>query len=210
MILSTKQIGTITEYECAVYLMKLGCTVSFPLGDYAPYDFIIDYFGNLLKIQVKTSKYLDCGAIHIACTTSQFRGDGIHTRTYSSNEIDYFCTIYDNKCYLIECDECNTAKTLRLTIPKNLQTYNICWAVEYEAEYKLQKLIDKTITPRIDMVKYINDLKLKQESLKSIDINNSQYGTIWINNGIIEKNIKKTESIPETFVRGRIKHADKK
>jgi hypothetical protein len=38
---------------------------------------------------------------------------------------------------------------------------------------------------------------------KSKGLGNSQFGTMWITNGIETKKIKKTESIPEGFIRGR-------
>lgn len=206
MGLNTKQIGTITEYECAIYLMKLGCTISFPLGDYAPYDFIADYHDHLLRIQVKKSTYLDNGAFQIECTTSQFRGDGVHTRIYTSNEIDYFATMFEDTCYLIDQKECKTSKILRIEVPKNLQLHNIFWAVNYEAEFKLAQLLDSNATPRVDMQKILSDLKFKKqkESLLSIDTNNSQYGTMWITNDQENKKIYKGEEIPVGFHAGRV------
>lgn len=39
---------------------------------------------------------------------------------------------------------------------------------------------------------------------KNIGENNSQYGTIWITNGSINKKIKKTEDIPDNWYKGRI------
>lgn len=204
MNLNTKQIGTITEYQCATYLMNLGCIVSFPLGDFAPYDLIIDYNGILKKIQVKKSTRTNNGSISIECTTSQFKNDGVHTRMYTSDEIDYFATIYNNRCYLIECEVCNTSKQLRLEIPKNLQTKNIYWAVEYEAEYKLKQLIDPMICPRINMESILTELKYEKSLLNEVDESNSQYGSMWVTDGYQNRKINKIDKIPEGFKRGRV------
>jgi len=40
-------------------------------------------------------------------------------------------------------------------------------------------------------------------SIKQRGINNSQYGTMWITNGSVNKKIKKTEDIPKDWYLGR-------
>jgi len=54
--MNTKQFGQIIEsrfvFECA----KRGLTVSQPIGDNAPYDFIVDIEGKLIRVQCKSMR----------------------------------------------------------------------------------------------------------------------------------------------------------
>lgn len=55
---------------------------------------------------------------------------------YSSKDIDYFCTTWDGKTYLVPISECETAcsKRLRIEQPKNNQIAKIIYAKDYEIE----------------------------------------------------------------------------
>ncbi|MGL5944643.1 MAG: NUMOD3 domain-containing DNA-binding protein, partial [Sediminibacterium sp.] len=46
-------------------------------------------------------------------------------------------------------------------------------------------------------------VKMSDQGKKRIGANNSQYGTMWITNGVINLKINKLESIPENFYKGR-------
>ena len=129
--------GTITELKCKIYFLELGYMVSTPESP-ARYDFILDYEGKLLKVQVKTSKS-DDEKLHFETCSSHITRDGATRRAYET-EIDYFCTWFDNECYLIPVEECGTrGKTLRLVPTKNGQTKNICFAKDYIAKEILCK-----------------------------------------------------------------------
>ena len=57
--MTTKEKGNLTELLCLCEFAKLGIKVSIPYGEDCKYDFIIDIYGHLLKIQCKTSHKLE-------------------------------------------------------------------------------------------------------------------------------------------------------
>ena len=56
------------------------------------------------------------------------------------NEIDFFATFYNGKCYLVPQNECSTQKSLRILPPKNGQTKGVSFLKDYEAKEVLQAL----------------------------------------------------------------------
>ena len=137
--MNTNIIGTITELKCMTYFLELGYTVSVPQNP-SRYDFIIDTGKELLKIQVKTCNTTRKeGAITFSTNSSHFiRGQHIHTN-YKNDNIDYFCTYYNQECYLVPVEECgSTEKRLRIAPTKNGQTKNICFAKNYVAKEVLK------------------------------------------------------------------------
>ena len=136
-MIDTNIIGTITELKCITYFLELGYTISVPQNP-TRYDFILDTGNNLLKIQVKTAHEKD-GAISFETCSNHITSTGTTRQNYQ-NQIDYFCTWYDNQCYLIPIQECgNRTKSLRLVPPKNGQIKNICFANQYIAKEVLMK-----------------------------------------------------------------------
>ena len=57
-----------------------------------------------------------------------------------SEEIDYFATYFNNKCYLVPIEECSSEKTLRFEPPANGQRVGITFAEDYELEKQITKL----------------------------------------------------------------------
>ena len=145
-MLSSKQIGNITELECMLAFMKLGYNVLTPYGDCERYDFVADINGQLLKIQVKTSRpsRFNEGSI-VFNTSSQTTKEGkmVH-HSYNEEQIDYFMTFYENQAYLIPVQECSVReKTLRFAPPKNGQIKGITFAQEYELKKVVDKIVNK-------------------------------------------------------------------
>lgn len=139
--LSSKQKGNLTELQCITAFYKLGYTVSIPYGENSRYDFIADINGKLLRVQVKTSTAKDNGdLIEFSCRSTRVNTQGNFSRTYTKEEIDYFCTYYDNKCYLVPVTECSSSKKLRFNSTKNGQKVGINLAEDYELEKQLEKL----------------------------------------------------------------------
>jgi len=137
--MNTKQIGDIAELEVLTYMTKLGYQISIPFGDNERYDQIWDINGYLLKIQIKAA-YSDNDETIIISGRSNTRVNGkTKHKHYTKNEIDYFATYWDGKCYLIPVEECNSSKKLRLVPPKNNQTKGINFAEDYEVEKVLAK-----------------------------------------------------------------------
>ena len=129
--------------QCLAAFMENECGVSIPYGDNSKYDFIADVNGKLLKIQVKTSSYVDekQTAIKFSCRSTHLNCKGVSNVKYSKDEIDYFATYWENKCYLIPVEECSTQKNLRLTdTTKSGQVKGISFAKDYELSLQLQKI----------------------------------------------------------------------
>ena len=130
--------GDATELKCALAFIECGYEISFPYGAHSRYDFIADVQGKLYKIQVKTCKVTE-DYLEFECRSSQCKSDGHHAhQTYSEDEIDFFATYYNNKCYLVPVNECSVKKRLRFSLPKNGQTTGINFAKDYEMEEVLK------------------------------------------------------------------------
>ena len=130
--MDTNLKGTITELKCKTYFLELGYMVSTPDSP-ARYDFILDTGEKLLKIQVKTSKSEEDKFTFETCS-SHITRNGASRRSYNK-EIDYFCTWFENECYLIPIEECGPrGKSLRIAPTKNGQVKNICFAKDYIAK----------------------------------------------------------------------------
>ena len=135
----TNIVGTITELKCITYFLELGYTVSVPQNP-SRYDFIIDTGNNLFKIQVKTGNTTRAeGCLTFStCSSHYIKGKHVHS-DYKNDNIDYFCTFFENECYLIPVSECGSSeKRLRLIPTKNGQTHNICFAKDYIAKEVLE------------------------------------------------------------------------
>ena len=133
--MNSKQIGNITELETMLAFMKLGYNVLTPYGDCERYDFVVDVNGKFIRVQSKTSRTTDDGASFGFSGRSCNRKEGkvIHHR-YTNNEIDYFATTFNGKCYLIPVEECGADKKLRILPAKKGQVRGITWAKDYELE----------------------------------------------------------------------------
>lgn len=134
--MESKQKGNLTELQCLAAFVAIGCSVSIPYGDNSKYDFIADKDGQLLKIQVKTSslKKNSQDAICFSCRSTHVNCSGVKNIRYNENEIDYFATFWEGKCYVIPVQECSVEKTLRFAPPKNGQIKGISFAKDYEIE----------------------------------------------------------------------------
>jgi len=80
---SAKVRGEIAEQLFAYRACALGLTVSRPLGDSAPYDFIVDA-GSLHRVQVRSVSVLSpCGSYSVTCSL------GSRKRPYPPGSIDF-------------------------------------------------------------------------------------------------------------------------
>ena len=130
--------GIVTELKCKTYFLELGYTVSTPENP-VRYDFILDTGGKLLKVQVKTCKS-DGEKLNFATCSSHFVNGKVTHTDYQNDNIDYFCTWFENECYLVPVSECGkTEKNLRLVPTKNGQVKGICFAKDYIAKEVLSR-----------------------------------------------------------------------
>ena len=133
--MNTKQIGNITELECMLAFMKAGYNVLTPYGDCERYDFVVDINGKLYKMQSKTSKGDEEKAyFEFSCSSCNRKDGKIVHHAYTNDEIDYFVTSFNGKCYLIPVEECGAEKRLRILPAKNGQVRGVTWAKDYELE----------------------------------------------------------------------------
>jgi hypothetical protein len=128
----TKAIGNVNELKCITKFISKGYDCSIPYGDNAKYDFIADINGKLLRFQCKSSRNvikgngeIDKDAFQFSCTCSTTNTQQTTRHKYTKEDIDYFCTCFLGKVYIVSVDECSTSKTLRLAPPSyNTQAYN--------------------------------------------------------------------------------------
>ena len=134
--MDTNNKGKLIELQVLTTVIELGYSVSIPFGDKDKYDQIWDINGKLLKIQIKTCRWKDenhTGIIFNCYSVS----NGIK-HFYSKDDIDYFVTYWDGKCYMVPIEECKQEKTLWF-IPKQL---NSC---KYAKDYEITNIINKIV-----------------------------------------------------------------
>ena len=134
--LNTQIAGAITEQKCFMKCIEQGYIVSKPLFDNARYDFILDTGTQLLKIQVKTSRWKDeeHSSFIFNCYSQHSTGNGNKRMRYSKEDIDYFMTEKDDVFYLYPAEpEGFKEKCLRL-FSKQANQPSIKWAKDYQFE----------------------------------------------------------------------------
>lgn len=190
--LKSKTKGTIVEYECALYLMKLGYTVSTPIGDNAQYDLVVDIEHSLYKIQCKSPSY-NGGSIYIECTTNINTRTRLETHPYDSKNVDLFATYYDGTCYLIPFSDVKKSSfTLRIDNPKNNCNLGAHWIENYEAEIVIYNMLHPK--SNIDNTRGCRSIEPK--------ITNTHF--YWITDGKVNKRfVGNIDEIPDGFYRGR-------
>ena len=141
--LNSKQKGNLTELQSISAFYELGYQVSIPYGENSRYDFIADIDGKLIKIQCKTAREIDEGAIEFSCRSVRVNSHSCIERQYTKEEIDFFCTYWKGKCYLVPVEEVSVAKKLRFIPPKNKQKIGISYAKDYELSMQLEKIKEK-------------------------------------------------------------------
>ena len=133
--MDSNTLGKITELEVLLYVIKKGYSVSIPYGDKDRYDQIWDINNRLYKIQIKTSRWHDetHSALEFNTRSSYVKSSGNIAKQYTSDEIDYFATIFQGQVYVVPVEECGkTTKILRFQTL--LKSPNINWASNYTFE----------------------------------------------------------------------------
>ena len=131
--LSTQYKGSITELQVATYLLSLGYNVSQPLVQESKYDLIVDVNHKLLRLQVKTARVNQQTqglSITFNCRSTTNNVKLCHQRYYSSEEVDYFATYWNNEVFLVPINECSAEKTLWIDKPHNSKS---TYAFDYSA-----------------------------------------------------------------------------
>lgn len=66
------------------------------------------------------------------CKSTNVNSKGNTYHRYTKEQIDYFATFWNNKCYLVPVEECSTEKTLWFNHPANNQRNGVSMAEDYE------------------------------------------------------------------------------
>lgn len=130
--------GITTELLCQAEFIKRNINVSVPISAYCKYDFIVDISGKLYRIQVKYSHISTTGIV-INTKSTHLSSNGTIIKKYTNDDIDFFCTIYDNKCYLIPINGIENRTQITLTLENNYcsQNQNIMIASNYLLDNQL-------------------------------------------------------------------------
>lgn len=136
--------GDTTELQCILDFQKRGFYVSIPFSGSCKYDVVADINGKLIRIQCKTAKY-ENGVI-LFSTSRQTTNTQKTTRYfYTSDEIDYFYTCWNNYGFLIPVAETSgVGKTLRLEKPKNGMQSQMNVANDYLIDFVVNSIINNT------------------------------------------------------------------
>ena len=139
--LSTSAKGDISTARILVAFLSRGAAVSVPWGNCQRYDLVLDTGNRLLRVQVKTARYL-AGAVEFkSCSTSAFNKSRRH---YGREEVDLFAVYspHNDKIYIVPQKEVTrTVTRLRLDHPKNGQQLGVRDARAYEIDAVWNKLI---------------------------------------------------------------------
>lgn len=135
--------GLLTEMTVQQEFIKRGFGVSIPLNPSERYDMILDAFGGLFKVQIKTSSDIKSGDGFMIWTQSvhKINGKWDHKRYYP-NEVDLFATVHDDKVYVIPYSDIGKQSQLTLRTDShrtNLSNLNRHYAEDYE----LDNVIDR-------------------------------------------------------------------
>jgi len=95
----TKYTGSIAEQAVTLELLKRKLHVSVPIGDYLPYDLIIDNGHQLLKIQIKCA-WWDKGKHNYVVDNRRTRTNRRHIKRSVYTPIDFDFAI----CYLLDLE----------------------------------------------------------------------------------------------------------
>ena len=134
-MLSTHFVGEITEQQVVLEFLKLGIMVSKPLVQSSKYDYIVDTNNKLYKIQIKTGTLKENSHIDFATSTSHTNSQGTKNISYTSDDVDFFATMFDNQCYLVPISLCGKRnQRLRIAPTKNKQTQGVLFAKDFKLE----------------------------------------------------------------------------
>ena len=97
--MNSKSKGNIGEIKVASEFIKWGCIVSFPFGDNARYDLIIDDGDSLKRVQVKYADSKENGSWKCICVSSTNHTTNKNLHGYQ-NDVDIMAF------YIAELDEC--------------------------------------------------------------------------------------------------------
>lgn len=131
--------GVLTELQCQRDFIAKGILVSQPITQDSKYDYIVDIDNKLYKIQCKSSSISELGD-YIRMKTKSTNIRTMKDTYYSSEDIDYFYTCYDDKSYLVPVEKAGHGETTLRFFSSNPKNPNIRWASDYEFDKILSQI----------------------------------------------------------------------
>lgn len=131
---NSKTKGNLGEIKAAEEFIRWGCTVSFPFGDNARYDLIVDINNKLYRVQIKyTSQVTENGSYKAVCVSSTNHTTNKKLSDYKLDvDLMVFYIAELDKCLIIPIDQIDTtAICFRTENPKNNQVKKIRLLEEY-------------------------------------------------------------------------------
>lgn len=132
------QQGEAAEIQVASELMSLGYPVSKPLGDNEPYDLIVDFDGDLIKVQVKRAharQHNSVGANLYKHSSNSQKSQG--KKQYSAEEVDAFALVND-EVYWVWFDESPDCRlTISLKSKGNVRPQDVS-RMRFAEDFRLQ------------------------------------------------------------------------
>ena len=138
--------GMIIELEVAKKLIELGYIVSFPYGNNARYDLLLDC-GNqqYFRIQCKSASFQENNSYIVKTSNEQFTSSARNLKIYTLDQIDFIASIIDNQLLLYPA-QLITGKEKRFRLKKNPPANNSCistvnWVEDYSFEKQILPLL---------------------------------------------------------------------
>lgn len=115
----------IIELKVQEEFLRYGFDISIPAFNSSRYDLLVDTGRELLKIQTKKSIGIDDGAFQFSCTSQNVSTNKARHK-YTSDEVDYFATVWKDKVYLIPLEETANQKIMRYKADKYNHIFENC------------------------------------------------------------------------------------
>ena len=116
-VINSKKQGDVGMCYAIAYYSRLGWTVSIPITDSQDYDLLVENTdNNILKVQVKTSRYLtEGGTYQVSLKTCGGNKSGQTIKKTDKNYIDLvFVLVDDGSCYSIPTEKIESSGSMNL------------------------------------------------------------------------------------------------
>ena len=116
-VINSKKQGDVGMCYAIAYYSRLGWTVSIPITDSQDYDLSVENTdNNILKVQVKTSRYLtEGGTYQVSLKTCGGNKSGQTIKKMDKNYIDLvFVLVDDGSCYSIPTEKIESSGSMNL------------------------------------------------------------------------------------------------
>ena len=136
-----KRGGELAELKVAAKATEVGAQVSFPHGDSATYDLVIEFGNRVSRVQVKSATYQDGNSYKVAVARGGKKSD------YSQADFDVLAVIVPYAIYLIPTVQLRRRKQVRVWRPGEIKVdgRSVC---EWEAFREAWHLLRPSGTPR--------------------------------------------------------------